>query len=729
MQDEITQEDLEARIAEQLSGFAGRLTRLVTDNAAKRSHVEDRWLRDLRQYHGKYTEKQEQELESNSTSKIFVNITRNKSNAAEARVQDMLFPTDDRNFGLRPTPVPDMAMLQNVEQAQQVPGMAQPAEGAQPVTQLEEAAAEKAELMQTEIDDQLKEARYQAKARDAIHDMVVLGTGILKGPTIINKTEKRWKDEGKGVMALNHKQKLAPSVEHVNIWDFYPDMSANCHRDCEFYFERHVMTKKQLRTFARLPGVIYDQVKQLVADQGETKTSLVNDRQDDIRSITGVNSVGIKKGFEIWEYHGPINKSELLTAINASGTFDMPDEEIDELDDEIDAVVFFSGQSVLKVAINPMETMEHPYSVVNWEKDDASLFGFGVPYLMRHAQVAINGAWRMMLDNGGQAVTDQIIVNRDLVEPSDGSWNTRTRKVWFTKGKDVNVQNVFGVFETRQHQAEYANIFNMARQLADEETNLPLIAQGEQASHVTRTSSGMAMLMNSANIVLRKAIKNWDDDVTDTLITRFYDWNMQFNTKQEIKGDYTIDARGSSALLVREKQQESLMMLANLSASYPQLAERRDWEGMDRELAKALEVQYENITLSDEKIKQNQEIARKQQQEQGDPRTQVQMAQINLKREEFSYMREMDAIKLEIGRLEHEEEMLFKREDMAAKRELELAKLKLSERVEDKKIAAKFETEIQKDRTTRQKLAADIDTRLAQLKLQARNLSSGYDTF
>ena len=45
---------------------------------------------------------------------------------------------------------------------------------------------------------------------------------------------------------------------------------------------------------------------------------------------------------------------------------------------------------------------------------------------------------------------------------------------------------------------------------------------------------------------------------------RFYDWNMQYNEKAEIKGDFSIEA-GISALLVREKQQENLMIYSNLS--------------------------------------------------------------------------------------------------------------------------------------------------------------------
>ena len=44
---------------------------------------------------------------------------------------------------------------------------------------------------------------------------------------------------------------------------------------------------------------------------------------------------------------------------------------------------------------------------------------------------------------------------------------------------------------------------------------------------------------------------------------------MQFSDRPEIKGDFSIEARGSGALLVREKQQENLMIYSNISSNNP----------------------------------------------------------------------------------------------------------------------------------------------------------------
>ena len=69
------------------------------------------------------------------------------------------------------------------------------------------------------------------------------------------------------------------------------------------------------------------------------------------------------------------------------------------------------------------------------------------------------------------------------------------------------------------------------------------------------------MLMSSGNVIFRRIVRNWDDDVTTPTIRRLYDYNMQHSQKEHIKGDYQVQARGSSVLLVREIQAQNLVFI------------------------------------------------------------------------------------------------------------------------------------------------------------------------
>jgi hypothetical protein len=147
------------------------------------------------------------------------------------------------------------------------------------------------------------------------------------------------------------------------------------------------------------------------------------------------------------------------------------------------------------------------------------------------------------------------------------------RKVWLKTGDDLNVDaKPFEVFDIPSNTDELVKIIELSLKFIDEMTSLPLIAQGEQGAHITQTAGGMSMLMNSANVIFRDVVKNWDDDMTTPMIRRFYDWNMQFNSKEEIKGDMQVEARGTSALLVRELQSANLMMMTERWSSHPVLS-------------------------------------------------------------------------------------------------------------------------------------------------------------
>jgi len=719
--------------AERLQRFAHRLTRMAHEQVQSRASLEQRWLEDLRQYHGEYDPVTSANLQDSEGSKVFVNITRNKTNAAEARLQDMLFPTDDRNWGIGPTPVPELEGVEPGETALGPNG--EPVDLSQIAEQVKRVAKKKARAMQDEINDQLQEGRYQIKCRDVIHDAALLGTGVIKGPVIVGRTKKRWDTQG-GISQLTIQEALEPSAERVDPWDFFPDMSARHIEEAEFIFERHLWTKRQLREFARMPGVLDEQLRAVVKG-GKDNSQIAKDHTNDIRAITGVDSINSTNKYEVWEYHGPISKAELLDAFDEAGE-EITEEEVDELNDEVEAVVFFSGNNVLKVVLNPMDTEDRPFSVFNWEKDESAMFGFGIPYLMRQPQRVINAAWRMMLDNAGSSASDIIVANRHLIQPADGSWSSQPgkKKLYFLNDKNRSVNEAFASFTIPNHQAEFANIFTMARQLADEETNLPLIAQGEQASHVTDTSSGMAMLMNSANIVLRRAVKNWDDDITRPTISRFYDWNMQYSDDEAIKGDYTVDARGSGALLVREKQQESLLAYANISAGNPEMAIRRDWKGLDRELAKALELPYEQVTLPDGEIEEK----KKQAQEAGDPEMQLKQAEIQLKMQEAQAKAQQQQQDFQLRSQQQQWEQQFEaaklqteqekaRLEIALKEGITLAQLEQQAGLESQKLEAQMQQTAAKLQTERDKTAAQLTEQQNDRLAREQNMQMGHDSY
>lgn len=614
--------------------FGTELQQRLQDNLRQRMTIERRWVADLRRYQGMVTDTERIEAADQGRSCIFVKYTRTKADAWAAQMNDMLFPADDRNWGIEPTPVPQLNKISQMVQSQ----TGEPTPEAARANQILAEARSRAEAMEREIDDVLTECDYPAEGRRCIHYAAVLGTGILKGPQVETFTNSKYRQVEGGEWAGMIEEEERPVTRNVYPWDFVPDMSGRELRDCEYAFERHFMTRKQIRSLPKS----YDQnaiQKLLKLDATAThQTADAEGLYNELRALSGLDQNYRDRRYEVWEYHGPIS----IKVLQEAGV------ELDEDDEtmpEIDGIVIFAGDIVLKVMLNPYDTEEWPYSVFVCEPDEACLFGYGIPHLCANSQDILNTAWRQMLDNGAMAVGEQVVVNKKAVAPADGTWTLKPKKVWLAQGDaaTMDVQKAFSSFSINSHQQEYQNVIQLAKSFMDEESGLPMIAQGEQGQ-VTPTLGGMSMLMNAANAVRRAQVKEWDDNVTKPMIRRFYAWMMQFSPKSEIKGDMTIKARGTSALLVKEVQNQQVMALIQNFSQNPQLAPAFDWYEALKVLNASMSLGSTGILKQkeeyDQAIQQAQQAAQEQQ---GDPRLQMQMQIQQMKQEHELRMAQMKA--------------------------------------------------------------------------------------
>jgi hypothetical protein len=150
---------------------------------------------------------------------------------------------------------------------------------------------------------------------------------------------------------------------------------------------------------------------------------------------------------------------------------------------------------------------------------------------------------------------------------------------WLANGKDVDVQKAFKVFQLDSRLDHLLKIIEIGMRFAEDESALPSLLEGNQGS-APDTVGGMTLLTNNANSVLRRLVKQFDDQLTDRHITRYFNWHMQHSENEAIKGDFQIDARGSSVLMVRDLQKQALMASGQF-VLHPQLAAFHKNKGYD----------------------------------------------------------------------------------------------------------------------------------------------------
>ena len=464
------------------------LSTSLTSVIANRATIEQRWVKDLQQYIGDYDDSSLKAMQDNKRSSVFLNITRIMVNQSVAQIADLLFPTDDKNYGISPTPNPTLEGDLKDDSPAQVQGGGQvmDAETGEPISTAEVAARaqviakEKAIAMERQIDDQLVECDHAGEARKALHWAGIFGTGILAGPESFTTT--RHKMSMKADSAGVKKPKVtyepltsdSPRTRAVAPWDFYPDLSGSTIDEAEFIFERSYMTRKQMRGLVKRKNYIKENVKKVLLEDAKDIQFSNNGHVNSLRRLTGGSDQTIDNRYEVWTYHGPIDKEALIAAgVKLSKN--------DPLD-EFDGVVVFCGGKVLKAVLNPLESEDWPYSLWNWAVDDFCPFGFGVPWLCRNEQAIVNTAWRMMLDNSSKSAGPQIVAKRHAITPADGDETISPWKLWYADESINDVRSAFSVMSFPSVQQEVGNILTMARNFLTETAGLPPVLEVKHTS-------------------------------------------------------------------------------------------------------------------------------------------------------------------------------------------------------------------------------------------------------
>jgi hypothetical protein len=591
---------------DRLQSLVGRHQAEADRRVSLRQPVEEEWHLDLLQFHSRYDDDTIKNIKEVGGCQLFVPVTRPRTNAMSARIMDILFPTDDKNWAIEPTPVPMMG--HNGGPAMQ-PGIAPVAmPGAAPAAPPEDInpAATACELMSKEIDDQLTECDYAAQCRDMIDDACKIGTGVIEGPIVNDRARRGWAKAEDGSFGLQFHDDPRPAFYRVDPWGFFPDPLARVIRESETNYQRYLYNKTDLIKFAKRQGVDREAIKLIIAAEPDSRTPVYLTR---LRALTGETVDTTQKFYHLWKVSGPLSAEDMRDLAMAFGD-EKTAAEMDDADplEEVRAVLWFCQGHALKFDIYPLDSGECNYSVFNLEKDEASIWGYGDGRMIRDPQKGLNAAFRMVIDNGGLATGDQVIINKSVIQPEAGDdWKQRPRKTWeFTETagrQNVDVRTAFYNFSTDSHVEELSAIMGLCYRMIDDASGVPSMNDAQDPGTIpANTPVGTAILRTAAaNVVFKRIIKAWDDDVTVPNLRRLYDWNMQFSPKEEIKGDFDVKARGASTLLVREMQNQNLLMLANtLGAPGSPYAKYLKGVKIARELVSSLSLDPDELIASDE---------------------------------------------------------------------------------------------------------------------------------
>ena len=549
-----------------------RLRDQFSINESFRYQKEMEWLKALRQFNGIYDPEVYKKL-AEKRSKVYPKVTRSKCISVKARLQEICFPDVGKAWSIDPTPeaalsseAMNKAMLQLIEDKQaddqedaqkaQAAGQ-QPPEPTVPTPDevqraMQEYAQQQCDKMSVEIDDQLIEAKYEAKTKQVLWSGLILGSGCLKGPMAEFKKMKKWEVTNAGY-ELSEKEQARPYLEFVRLWDLYPDMSVTDPDDMEGIFQRHVMTKHDVRALARRADYKEKVILDYLAANPEGDCTF---KWWEYMLLAISNEGGqLQRGrkYEVLEYWGYVDARDLAEIGVA-----VPDS---MMGIELAANVWTLGPNVIKAVLTPVPGEESLYHWFYFEKDESSIFGRGLPLIMRDSQMTICAAARMMLDNGAICAGPQIEVNTDLIDDAQNIDEIFPFKIWARQGRNQEAQYpAVRTITLDSHIAEYLEIIKQFMDFADLETAFPTYMLIEPQKVGSETAQGASLRFGSTNITVKDIARNIDSFQAG-VITQMYAWNMEFSEDESIKGDYSVQARGLSSLVAKEVRMNALTEL------------------------------------------------------------------------------------------------------------------------------------------------------------------------
>ena len=576
---------------------------------------EERWLRAYRNYRGLYgPDVQFTEAEK---SRVFIKVTKTKTLAAYGQIVDVLFANNKFPLAIEPTELPE-GVVADVHFDPQEPdqlrnpygfegdGMEFPAgstaqslrEQLGPLTEKLEPVEDKlkegpgktptaiefspamvaAKRMEKKIHDQLEESGANKNLRSSAFEMALFGTGIMKGPFAIDKEYANWNDGGD----YDPRFKTVPQVEHVSVWNFYPDPDSNNMDEAQYVIERHKLSRSQLRNLKKRP-YFRGQVIDDCISMGENYDKKY--WEDDLSDYAPEH--GIDR-FEVLEYWGMVDTDML-----EENGVDIPEELKDF--DELQANVWVLNNKLIRMVLNPFKPAKIPYVGAPYELNPYSFFGVGIAENMDDTQTLMNGFMRMAIDNA--ALSGNLIIEVDETNLVPGQDLSVYPGKIFRRQGGAPGQGIFGT-KFPNVANENMQLFDKARVLADESTGFPSFAHGQTGvSGVGRTASGISMLMSAANGSIRNVVKNVDDYLIGPIGKAFFAFNMQFDFDKEIKGDLEVKASGTESLMANEVRSQRLMQFMGV-ASNPALMPFVKSDYIIREIAKSMDLDPDKVTNS-----------------------------------------------------------------------------------------------------------------------------------
>jgi len=560
-------------------------------------------------------------------SKTCINIVRNKCMSSFAVVIDQLLQGGKIPYMLKAVHDPSMVQM--------------------PPEAIEQ------ETLATKMNyDYMEEQIRLSKSEDELIKAVKIGSiyGEVYGKRYVHKTTRNFyeKDTDEKPLVMNKpftKSGKVPKettrtlkslgIKAITPWDIFRDMETDNLREGFGIIHRTFTSPHKLRS-KKGRAFYLDKYIDTVSDSAEKYPYLQNKytaNSEDTTTVTPARRLTINKlnTLEQLEYYGKapkefVEKFEKMVKSDGMEVGNIADED-GEQGELIEIMAVVINSYVVKYARTSPE--DRPFYRVPWEVKIDSLGAIGIADNIMGLQTSLNGAIRAFEDNKKLAGNVILALKERLIASKIKSFRPGMRVQLAEECKSANeaIQQI----KIDDVADGYLPLIAKFEQYADEMSLIPKISQGITQKDA-QTAYEISVQAQSSGKYLGAIIKHYDKYWIEPYITDMYEQNMRDPDAPVPKSNYTIKALGFSSFQDRIVRLGKLQQFFALVIQYPQMLDMVNLEWLISEMAKAFDLDPDQLLLPLEQ--RNQRKKQADEMNQMMQQMQIKMQQLDLQMKE-----------------------------------------------------------------------------------------------
>lgn len=516
---------------------------------------------------------------------LFIGSTRNKVRSARAKINDALFGNGLLPFDTEPT---------------------------------NEELAEYSDAVEEILTEQFDRMGLKSLLKTGVNTLATYGTGFIFGPFVRKECLYETSADNSAGFTQLVEQKYefdSPHYDLANTLDVYPDPEA---RDVESGLGVFWVTMESPHTVAAWKNdKAYKNVDQALTGPGDRGQEPGSDTAGKLRG--NVEFWHTNERIKVARFFGKVPASMLKESSKENET-ETASDEADE-GDLVDAIVIMAGGVVVKADESPYSGKSAAMRCL-YEAIEHEMWGVGVAENNAPHQKVTNAAFRLFMEGKGMALLGTSTVDRSKFLATEDFKKFPGKVYQMKPGLSPEERKTAIMYNPEPDvTGGWLDVIRVSEQFSDDDTGITKYTQGDDASHLNKTATGISMIMSASSLPIKEVIQNIDELWIEEIVERTIEWDLKYlevETVQKIHGDKIAQiwqqikqfgktsfmewkATGVSSFMQKEVLTNKIRAFSEFALSNPATAPLIDARELLQQTWDVMEIGRESPIIEDDK--------------------------------------------------------------------------------------------------------------------------------